>query len=119
MNVFVTGGAGYIGSVCVEELLNAGHAVTVFDNLSEGHRAAVDKRAAFVQGHLGDRKGVSEALNNSKAQVVIHFAANALVPESMVNPAKYFRNNVADGLNLLDAAVNAKVKKFVFSSTCA
>jgi UDP-glucose 4-epimerase len=119
MNVFVTGGAGYIGSICVEELINAGHAVTVFDNLSEGHRAAVDARAAFVQGQLGDRNGVTEALKNSKAEVVIHFAANALVPESMVNPGKYFRNNVADGLNLLDAAAAAKVKKFVFSSTCA
>jgi UDP-glucose 4-epimerase len=119
MNVFVTGGAGYIGSVCVEELINAGHAVTVFDNLSEGHRAAVDHRATFVRGQLGDRKGVTDALKNSKAEVVIHFAANALVPESMVNPGKYFRNNVADGLNLLDAAAAAKVKKFVFSSTCA
>jgi UDP-glucose 4-epimerase len=119
MKVFVTGGAGYIGSVCVEELIKAGHAVTVFDNLSEGHREAVDPRSTFVQGHLGDRNGVAEALKNSKAEVVIHFAANALVPESMVNPGKYFRNNVADALNLLDAANDAKVKKFVFSSTCA
>ncbi len=119
MNVFLTGGAGYIGSVCVEELLNAGHTVTVFDNLSEGHRGALDARAKFVEGRLGDRAGVTEALKNSKAEVVIHFAANALVPESMVNPGKYFRNNVADGLNLLDAAAAAKVKKFVFSSTCA
>ncbi len=119
MNVFVTGGAGYIGSVCVEELLNAGHTVTVFDNLSEGHRAAVDPRAAFVQGDLADPPGIARALKESGAAAVIHFAANALVGESMANPGKYFRNNVAGGVNLLDAALAAGVRKFVFSSTCA
>ncbi len=119
MNVFVTGGAGYIGSVCVEELLNAGHTVTVFDNLSEGHRAAVDSRAAFAQGDLADPPGVARALKDSGAAAVIHFAGNALVGESMANPGKYFRNNVAGGINLLDAALAAGVRKFVFSSTCA
>ena len=119
MNVFVTGGAGYIGSVCVEELLNAGQAVTVFDNLSEGHRAAVDPRAAFVLGDLGDRVTVESALRTAKAGAVLHFAAHALVGESMTNPGKYFRNNVGGGLNLLEAAVTSGVKKFVFSSTCA
>jgi UDP-glucose 4-epimerase len=119
MKVFVTGGAGYIGSVCVEELLNAGHAVTVFDNLSEGHRAAVDIRAHFVRGDLGDAPALSQALRASEAEAIIHFAAHALVGESMVNPAKYFRNNVAHGLHLLDAAVAQGIRKFVFSSTCA
>ncbi len=119
MNVFVTGGAGYIGSVCVEELLNAGHTVTVFDNLSEGHRAAVDPRAAFLQGDLADPPGVARALKESGAAAVVHFAGNALVGESMANPGKYFRNNVAGGINLLDAALAAGVRKFVFSSTCA
>ncbi len=119
MNVFVTGGAGYIGSVCVEELLNAGHAVTVFDNLTEGHRSAVDARAKFVEGDLADRELLARSLAEVKAEAVIHFAANALVGESMQNPGKYFRNNVAHGLNLLDAAVTARVRKFVFSSTCA
>ena len=119
MNVFVTGGAGYIGSNCVDELLNAGHTVTVFDNLSEGHRSAVDPRAKFVQGQLGEIEVISKAIRDSKAQAVIHFAAHALVGESMTNPSKYFRNNVASGLNLLDASVAAGVKKFVFSSTCA
>jgi UDP-glucose 4-epimerase len=119
MNVFVTGGAGYIGSVCVEELLNAGHAVTVFDNLAEGHRPAVDKRAKFVQGCLSDAALVQQALGAAKAGAVMHFAAHALVGESMTNPAKYFRNNVAAGLNLLEAAVACGVGKFVFSSTCA
>lgn len=119
MNVLVTGGAGYIGSICVEELLQAGHAVTVYDNLTEGHRSAVDPRAQFVHGCLSDRAKVVETLRQAQAEAVLHFAANALVGESMTNPAKYFRNNVAYGLNLLEAAVETGVKKFVFSSTCA
>src|SRR3954466_11494833 len=119
MNVFVTGGAGYIGSVCVEELINAGHAVTVLDNFSEGHRSAVDSRAKFIQGDLGDPTLIRPALKEAKAEAVIHFAAHALVGESMTNFAKYFRNNVAKGLELLQASVDAGVKKFVFNSTCA
>jgi UDP-glucose 4-epimerase len=119
MNVFVTGGAGYIGSVCVEELLNAGHSVTVFDNLTEGHRSAVDKRAKFILGDFNDRDLIHSTLKSVAPEAVIHFAANALVGESMTNPSKYFRNNVGGGLNLIDAAVAAGVRKFVFSSTCA
>ena len=119
MNVFVTGGAGYIGSVCVEELLNAGHQVTVFDNLTEGHRSAVDGRAKFVPGCFSDAALIKNAVRDSKAEAILHFAANALVGESMTNPSKYFRNNVGSALNLLDAAVACGVKKFVFSSTCA
>jgi len=119
MNVFVTGGAGYIGSVCVEELLNAGHNVTVFDNLSEGHRSAVDPRARFIQGDFSNRSLIHDTLREVAPEAVIHFAANALVGESMTNPSKYFGNNVAAGLNLLDAAVAAGTRKFVFSSTCA
>jgi UDP-glucose 4-epimerase len=121
MNVFVTGGAGYIGSVCVEELLNAGHQVTVYDNLSEGHRSAVDSRARFVMApaKAGSAAEIAEALKDAKAEAVVHFAANALVGESMTNPSKYFGNNVCWGLQLLDAVIAAGVKKFVFSSTCA
>jgi UDP-glucose 4-epimerase len=119
MNVFVTGGAGYIGSVFVEEACNAGHQVTVFDNLTEGHRSAVDSRARFVQGDLAERDRLAAVVKEAGAEAVIHFAASALVGESMTNPSKYFRNNVANGVNLLDAAVGAGVKKFVFSSTCA
>lgn len=119
MNVFVTGGAGYIGSICVEELLNAGHQVTVFDNLTEGHRSAVDSRARFIQGDLSDQELVTRSLRDAGAGAVMHFAAFALVGESMTNPGKYFTNNVGNGVKLLEACTAAGVRKFVFSSTCA
>jgi UDP-glucose 4-epimerase len=119
MHIFVTGGAGYIGSICSEELLNAGHEVTVFDNLTEGHRRAIDSRAKFVEGDLANREVILKAVAEAKPEAIMHFAANALVGESMTNPSKYFRNNVGAGINLLDAAVEAGVKKFIFSSTCA
>jgi UDP-glucose 4-epimerase len=119
MNVFVTGGAGYIGSICTEELLSAGHAVTVYDDLSEGHRSAVESRARFVQGHPEEDRHIFNAIKEAHPEAIVHFAANALVGESMVDPGKYFRNNVANGLKLLEAAVATGVKKFVFSSTCA
>lgn len=119
MNVFVTGGAGYIGSVCAEELLNAGHTVTVYDDLSEGHRAAVDPRARFILGRPEEENNLRDAVKESSPEAILHFAANALVGESMVNPGKYFHNNVANGLKLLEAAIQARAKKFVFSSTCA
>lgn len=119
MKILVTGGAGYIGSICVEELLNAGHEVAVFDNLSEGHRQALDERALFLEGDLADRPVLFAALKRIQPEAVMHFAANALVPESMTHPSKYFRNNVASGINLLDACVENGVRRFVFSSTCA
>jgi UDP-glucose 4-epimerase len=119
MNVFVTGGAGYIGSVCTEELLNAGHQVTVFDNLTEGHRPAVDTRAKLVEGCLRDSALVKQSLRDAKTDAIMHFAASTLVGESMTDPKKYFHNNLVNALNLADAAVECGVKKFVFSSTCA
>src|SRR5467141_3568983 len=119
MNVLVTGGAGYIGSVCTEELLNAGHIVTVYDNLTEGHRSAVDERARFVLGKSGEENHLLNAVKEARPEAILHFAASALVGESMTDPGKYFHNNVCNGLRLLNAAVEAKVKKFVFSSTCA
>jgi UDP-glucose 4-epimerase len=119
VKIFVTGGAGYIGSVCVEELLNAGHTVTVYDNLVEGHRSAVDGRAAFVLAQEEKNDNLAGALRDAKPDAVVHFAAYALVGESMTDPSKYFRNNVCRGLELLDATIAAGVKKFVFSSTCA
>lgn len=119
MKILVTGGAGYIGSICVEEMLNRGHEVAVLDNLTEGHRAAVDPRAIFYHADLADRVAVGLAIGEFAPEAVMHFAANALVGESMTNPSKYFRNNVASGINLLDAMVEHGVKRFVFSSTCA
>src|SRR3982751_1943374 len=119
MNVFVTGGAGYIGSICTEELLNAGHAVTVYDNLTEGHRSAVDSRAKFILAQPDLEGDILNAVKSTKADAILHFAANALVGESMTNPKKYFHNNLVNALKLADAAVECGVKKFVFSSTCA
>jgi len=119
MKIFVVGGAGYIGSVCAELLLNEGHEVTIFDNLTEGHRRAVDSRASFIQGELTERAQIQAALSSTRPDGVMHFAANALVGESMRNPSKYFRNNVCNGLNLLDAMVTTGVRRIVFSSTCA
>jgi UDP-glucose 4-epimerase len=117
--ILVTGGAGYIGSICVEELINRGFEVSVFDNLTEGHAKAVDPRADLFQGDLADRSVLRHAFGEVKPDAVMHFAANALVGESMTNPSKYFCNNVSGGINLLDMAVEFGVKKFVFSSTCA
>jgi UDP-glucose 4-epimerase len=119
VKVFVTGGAGYVGSVCVEELLNAGHQVTVMDNLSEGHRAAVDRRADFIEGDLADRARLLKCLGGLRPDAVMHFASNTLVPLSMTQPGKYLGDNVANAVNLLDACVAAGVRRFVFSSTCA
>jgi UDP-glucose 4-epimerase len=119
MKILVVGGAGYIGSVCAELLLDQGHGVTILDNLSEGHRRALDPRAEFVEGDLVDRQLIEKTLAKQQPDAVMHFAANALVGESMQNPSKYFRNNIANGLNLLDAMISAGVEKIIFSSTCA
>ena len=119
MKILVVGGAGYIGSVCAELLLDHGHGLTIFDNLSEGHRRALDPRAEFVEGDLVDRQSIEKTLTKQQPDAVMHFAANALVGESMQNPSKYFRNNIANGLNLLDAMISAGVGKIIFSSTCA
>ncbi len=119
MKILVVGGAGYIGSICGEVLLDQKHEVAIFDNLSEGHRRAVDPRAEFIEGDLADRKTTADTLARLRPEAVMHFAANALVGESMQNPSKYFRNNIASGLNLLDAMIAAEVRSLVFSSTCA
>ncbi|MFA6291799.1 MAG: UDP-glucose 4-epimerase GalE [Victivallales bacterium] len=119
MKILVTGGAGYIGSSCTEYLLDKGYAVTVFDSLVTGHRDAVDKRAEFVKGDLSDRELIINVLKKGGFDGIMHFAAYSLVGESMTNPGKYFQNNLGAGINLLDGAVEGKVKSFVFSSTCA
>ena len=119
MKIFVVGGAGYIGSVCAQLLLDDGHEVAIFDNLTEGHRRAVDSRAKFVRGDLADRTQIEGALSSARPDAVMHFAANALVGESMRDPSKYFRNNICNGLNLLDAMIATRVPRIIFSSTCA
>ena len=119
MKILVVGGAGYIGSICAELLLDQGHEIAVFDNLSEGHRHAIDPRARFIEGDLQDRQTIDSALAVARPEAVMHFAASALVSESMRDPSKYFRNNISNGLNLLDAMEAAHVERIVFSSTCA
>jgi len=117
--VLVTGGAGYIGSVVVDQLLDQGCRVVVIDDLSSGHRAAVDARAAFAQGSIGDRALVESLLARERVDAIIHLAAFALVAESVANPEKYRANNVTAARVLLDAALRAHVRCFVFSSSCA
>src|SRR5438046_7924410 len=113
MRILVVGGAGYIGSICVELLLDEGHTVCIFDNLSEGHRAAVDPRAEFIEGDLSGSDEIQSVLKAFQPEAVMHFAASALVAESMEKPSKYFRNNISNGLNLLDAMVAAGVNRLV------
>lgn len=119
MKVLVTGGAGYIGSHAVKELLQAGHSVVVLDDLSNGHRSAVDQRARFVRGNTGDRSLVSDLLRLENVDAVMHFAANIEVAESVVNPIKYYQNNFVNSLQLLTAMKDVGVKKIIFSSTAA
>src|SRR6202050_2317634 len=119
MKVLVTGGAGYIGSVIADELLEAGHEVVVFDNLSHGHRAAVPKNAQLIVGDLADRGRLDQLLRSQVFDAVMHFAALIEAGESMKAPATFFRNNTANALTLLEAMLAAGVKRFVFSSTAA
>lgn len=119
MNILVTGGAGYIGSVVVEETLRAGHSTVVYDNLVKGHREMVPPGATFVEGDLLDRPTLERTLGDNKIDAVIHMAAYSLVGESVVDPAKYYSNNVVAGLVLLDAMRECDVSKIVFSSTAA
>ena len=119
MRVLVTGGAGYIGSVVVEELLNDGHQVAVYDNLAKGHRESLPANVQFGQGDLLDRECLTGALRENGTEAVIHMAADSLVGESVEKPEKYYRTNVLGGLSLLDAMRNAGVKRLVFSSTAA
>ena len=119
MRVFVAGGAGYIGSACTEYLLDRGYEVTVFDDLITGHIEAVDPRAKFIKANLADRENLKKVVKEGNYDAIMHFAAFSLVGESMKNPSKYFNNNLANAINLADAAVEGGVKTFVFSSTAA
>ena len=119
MRILVTGGAGYIGSTMSDVLVEGGHDVTVFDNLSRGHLDALPPGATLVQGNLTDTPLVLDTLKARRIDAVIHMAGYALVAESMVNPGRYYRNNLIAGISLLQAMHDAGVRTIVFSSTCA
>ncbi len=119
MKIFVVGGAGYVGSHCVRRLVAAGHEVTVYDNLSAGHRAAVDPKATFVEGDLGDPASLDGVFEEARFDAAMHFAAFLNVGESVNEPLKYWHNNVANTLNLLQCMAAHGVKRFIFSSSCA
>ena len=117
MKVLVSGGAGYIGSTVAQQLLAAGHSVTVYDNLSSGHAAAIPVGAAFVRGDTLDRASLDEVFAGARFDAVMHFAAFIEAGESMREPGRFFRNNVSGSLTLIEAAVSHDVGRFVFSST--
>ncbi len=119
MNVLVIGGAGYIGSHCVRQLINAGHRPVVLDNLVYGHRGALLPSVKFYLGNLEDKKLVGEILVAEKIDIVMHFAAFINVGESVSNPIKYYTNNLCGVVNLIETMISNGVNKFVFSSTCA
>ncbi|WP_221792260.1 UDP-glucose 4-epimerase GalE [Aquisediminimonas sediminicola] len=117
--VLVTGGAGYIGSHAVLALLDSGYEVVVIDNLITGFRWAVDERAVFAQGNIEDDAFVCDLLQNHRIGAILHFAGSVVVPESVENPLKYYRNNTAATRSLLESAVTSGVRHFIFSSTAA
>jgi UDP-glucose 4-epimerase len=117
MRILVTGGAGYIGSVVTEHLIEAGHTVIVLDNLQQGHRQAVHPQAAFVQGDVGDRALLDELFRSHPVDAVMHFASHTLVGESMERPFLYLGDNVVNGLTLLQAMVEHGVRRFILSSS--
>jgi len=119
MNVLVTGGAGYIGSHFVKLLLKEGVDVIVFDNLSRGHREAVPETVPFENVDLVDSEKLNRLLGKYSIDAVVHFAALAYVGESVVNPERYYQNNVVGSFNLINALNNACIKNFIFSSTCS
>jgi UDP-glucose 4-epimerase len=119
MNIFLTGGAGYIGSAAAQILLQHGHQVTVYDSLVKGYREAIPDEADFVHADLADQETLNAALNAHPYDAVMHFAAFIEAGESMTDPDKYFDNNVSNSFGLIEAAVRAGVNKFVLSSTAA
>jgi UDP-glucose 4-epimerase len=118
-NVLVTGGAGYVGSVCSAELLRLGHRVTIVDDLSTGLKDALPAQADFLELDIGDRAGMQALLKDYKFDAVFHFAAKALIPESVRNPGIFFQQNVAAGISMLEVLREANVKNFIFSSSAA
>jgi UDP-glucose 4-epimerase len=119
MNIFLAGGAGYIGSATVRTLIKAGHSVTVYDSLDTGHRAAVPEEAHFIEAGLADREKLKWALDEKPYDAVMHFAAFIEAGESMQDPGKYFHNNVSLSFDLIEACVQAGIRRFVLSSSAA
>jgi UDP-glucose 4-epimerase len=119
MNIFVTGGAGYIGSATAEALLKAGHTVTIYDSLVTGHRAAIPSGARFVEAPLEDRRSLAKTLTQQAFDAVMHFAAFIEAGESMKDPGRFYFNNLGNSLTLIETAHLAGVSRFVFSSTAA
>ena len=119
MNVLVTGGAGYIGSVVAAELARAGCRVTVYDNLTHGHRAAVPEQVRFFQGDILDRARLDALLSAERFDAVMHFAAFIEAGDSMREPGRFFHNNVVGSITLIEAAAAQAIPRFVFSSTAA
>ncbi len=119
MAILVTGGAGYIGSVAVEDLIANGETVVVVDNLVYGHRAAVNEKAVFYEGNIGDENLISQIVQKHEIEACMHFSAFAYVGESVEKPQIYYENNFVQTLKLLDVLIKNNVKRFVFSSTCA
>ena len=119
MNIFLTGGAGYIGSATAQALLDAGHSVTVYDLLVTGHRAAVPEKADFIHASLDDTHALADALISGEFDAVMHFAAFIEAGELMKDPGRFFHNNFVNSLSLIELATRAGIKKFVFSSTAA
>ena len=119
MAILVTGGAGYIGSIAVEDLHQKGKEVIVLDNLVYGHEQAVGEKVAFYKGNIGDRELVSKILREHEIEACMHFSAFAYVGESVEKPQIYYENNFVQTLHLLDALIENNVRKFIFSSTCA
>ena len=117
MRILVTGGAGYVGSVVSELLLQRGHDIAVFDILSQGHRLAVPSAATWYPGDLASFEEISDAIEQFRPAAVMHFAARSLVSESMMHPFAYLRDNVAQGVNLMEACVEHGVARFILSST--
>lgn len=119
MNIAVIGGAGYIGSHAVKLLVEKGHQVTAIDNLGNGHRGAVHPKAKLYVADVANTSGLIDIFQKEKIAAIMHFAASAYVGESVTDPRKYYRNNVANTISMLDAMHATGIKKLVFSSTCA
>ena len=119
MNILVTGGAGYVGSIVTEELLKAGHNIVLLDSLQQGHREAVLQHVQFVHANICDSSSLDEVFAGHRFDAVMHMAAETLVEYSTTDPKRYFRTNIIGGINLLDTMLKYKVSKLIFSSSAA